>query len=222
MAIALGQSPNAVSSATAGTTIASAYGSAVAAGTFLFGMVQWASPADTETCTVSDSVNGSWTAIGSPQHDTTNHISTQNFYFLSSGAGTPTVTGTISTSVSFRIIKVVSLTGVASIEGTPTYSTGAATSATAPAVTPAVSTDAILATCAPADSVTAASAPMTMFSGTLSGLGIANDLNAGTSAVTPTFTKNGTGKYFASAVVLVASGGGGGSASQTLSTLGVG
>lgn len=220
MAIAIDQSPATASSSSAGTTIAKAYGSAVAAGTFLICLVQWASATDTETCAVSDTVNSGWTAIGSAQHDTTNHLSAQCFYVASSSAGTPTVTATISASNSLRVLHITSWTGVSGIEGTPSYNATNLVDTTCSAVTPAVSTDAILAMCAPADSVTAAGTGFTMVSNISGGLGFEYQLLAGTSAVTPHFTKNGTGKSINLSVVLAASASG--SNAYLLPLLGVG
>ena len=80
------------------------FGSAVSAGSLLVASVYWNSTiAQAYTCSVSDSVNGAWTAVGSPLDGTVGEglegLRIQMFYFLSSAAGTPTVTADISTNV---------------------------------------------------------------------------------------------------------------------------
>lgn len=219
MAIALDQSPTGTDSAVAGTTIAKAWSSGVPATASLFCIVQWQS--STATCSAADSVNGAWTAMGSPQRDVANSLSAQLFYFLSSGAGTPTVTATISGSVNYRAIVPVSFTGVAAIEGTPSYNFGNATSAPAPTVTPAVGNDMVLAACLPNDTVVSVASPFTMLSVGTTGLGFAYDLLAGTGALTPTFSKNGTANFIGATMVLTATGGAV-AQRQNLSLLGVG
>ena len=76
-------------SATSGTGIS--LGFAVSAGDLL--VIQMAGGSGTlGTDTVSDSINGSWTCLSSQTYNSGKHI--QLCYFLSSGAGTPTVTPT--------------------------------------------------------------------------------------------------------------------------------
>jgi len=93
-------------------TLALAFSSAVAVGRALVAACIWGSA--TQTCTVSDSVNGAWTAIGSPQRGTGNltGYTIQLFYFLCTGAGTPTVTMTCSGSNTYRDIAIHEFSGI--------------------------------------------------------------------------------------------------------------
>lgn len=75
---------------TAGASIAQAYGSAVKAGSLLYA----AFGTDNNTAlSVSDSVNGAWTAVGAG-NTVNGTLVTRAFYKLNSAAGTPTVTAT--------------------------------------------------------------------------------------------------------------------------------
>lgn len=109
MAIAPAQSRGTFAS-TSSATIALAYSGAVTSGRTLLCFVGWFST--TATCSVSDSVNGAWTAVGSPSTGTGGfNVRGQFFRLNSTASGTPTVTATVSGSVTYRILHIFELTG---------------------------------------------------------------------------------------------------------------
>lgn len=69
-----------------------AYSSSVTAGSLLFAAVFWAG--SSATCTISDDLNGAWTALGSPQTGSEDEANNrlQFFYKINALAGTTTVT----------------------------------------------------------------------------------------------------------------------------------
>ena len=73
-----------------------AFTSSVTSGSLLFCVVGWSS--NTTTCTVADNVNGSWTAVGSPQTGSGDlaNFRVQMFYLIGAGSGSTTVTATLS------------------------------------------------------------------------------------------------------------------------------
>lgn len=112
MAIALTQETQFWDGSTS-TTTAKAYASNVTAGGFLWCYVAWKS--STATCTVSDSRNGAWTAVGSAQTGSGSLAGwrCQMFYFPNAAAGATTVTATISASVTTRGLAISEFSGVA-------------------------------------------------------------------------------------------------------------
>lgn len=86
---------------TTGPTLALAYSGAVQRQSLLVAGIFWNRDAS-QTVTVADSVNSSWTALGTPFAAAgvlvPYHI--QMFYFSGTGAGTPTVTATFSANIS--------------------------------------------------------------------------------------------------------------------------
>lgn len=93
-------------------TIVCAYDAAVLAGSLLWCGIMYDSTGGITTSGVSDSVNGAWTQAGV---STTNEFSARQeiWYKLNTGAGTPTVTVTLSGSAGFRRLTVTEVTGVA-------------------------------------------------------------------------------------------------------------
>lgn len=121
-------------SGSSGNTIAKAFTGAVTAGSTLAAVVMWSST--TATVTVSDSVNGSWTA------DATSLASggsrrAQWFYFKSTASGTPTVTATVSGNVNERNLHIFEIPSIN--QTTPVDSSNGATgTSTTPTATPTV------------------------------------------------------------------------------------
>lgn len=114
--------------ATAGTTVAATYGSPVTAGNLLVCGIGCDVNA---TITVSDSVNGAWTAIGTRL--TNSALNSQMFYKANTAAGTPTVTATCG-SGNYRNLRIGEWGGVATT--TPLDANNGTTgSSTTPATT---------------------------------------------------------------------------------------
>lgn len=136
-----------------GTTIAQAYSSAVVAGNTLWCAVS-TNDAAGASITVSDSVNGSWTALDLAD-DTVGHQAIRHFYFPNAAAGTPTVTATFSLTSTLRTIWITEITGVKGApldgnngqvqaspgSGTDAISSGTATNANSPAFIISLSMD---------------------------------------------------------------------------------
>ncbi|MDB6107838.1 MAG: hypothetical protein JWO52_7837 [Gammaproteobacteria bacterium] len=131
MSIALAQN----TSGTGGfvLTLAQAYAGAVGAGSSLYAVFAY-SDEHGSGITCADSVNGAWTAVGTPLHDTTNAYWYGAFKFDNTGAGTPTVTLTYAGNQPNK-------TGIwiAEVSGTSGYDTQAAQLV----VSPGTATDAI-------------------------------------------------------------------------------
>lgn len=127
-----------------------AYTSNVGAGHLLVGAVYWNS--SSLTCSVSDNVNGAWTAVGSAQVGVTSLSawSMQMFYFLSSGSGATTVTADISgavLSIGIAIHEYSFTGGSVSVDGTPVYNNHASATPTTNAVVTTVAADLLFAAC---------------------------------------------------------------------------
>jgi hypothetical protein len=98
------------------------YDNNVGAGHLLVAACFW--DVNTETCTVSDPNNGTWTAVGSPKTGTGALASFrgQLFYVLSSAAGATTVTANVSAAANANLaIHEYSSTDVVSVDGIPVY-----------------------------------------------------------------------------------------------------
>lgn len=92
------------------SSFAKAYASNVTAGSLLVATVAWAS--GTQTCTVSGSLNGAFTAIvASLGQNATGGISAQIFYKVAGSSGAETVTATFSGTNSTQEISIYELAG---------------------------------------------------------------------------------------------------------------
>jgi cobalamin synthase len=103
------------------TTIALAFGSAVASGNYIYAAAfQGTAGATTMTC--ADSINGSYPAA----LDTLNlsGASVAHFAFGPSAGGTPTVTVTYSATSAFRGIFIAEITGTSGLDTGGTYHSG--------------------------------------------------------------------------------------------------
>jgi hypothetical protein len=92
------QEAHGTSGTTPATTFSVTYSGPAAAGNALITWVVVGNGCSTQTVTVADNVNGSWTAATNPQVDNTACSQGQWFYFLNARGGTTQVTATISTS----------------------------------------------------------------------------------------------------------------------------
>lgn len=112
MASTLAQATVANFSVSAGTTIAKAYGSNVTSGNLLVAVVGWAS--STQTCTVSGSLNGAFTAIAtSLGTNATQPFRAETFWKVATSSGAETITATISGSNGQREIEIFEIAGAA-------------------------------------------------------------------------------------------------------------
>lgn len=96
-----------------GTTVAASR-TGIATGNLLACWVSWASNGGTATtCTVSDPVNGAWTAVGVPQLDATANQYLAQFYFTPTAAivGALVVTATINASTNKKTVALLELSG---------------------------------------------------------------------------------------------------------------
>lgn len=128
---------------TAGTSTALAFGSAVGAGSILIAYTDFDAAT---TGSVSDSVNGAWTAIDTPENWSGTHEG-QAYLFVGTAAGTPTVTLTTAASSASRALLIAEYSGYGSLEasGRAIGNSGAGTTWTEPSLTPSLSTDAVIA-----------------------------------------------------------------------------
>lgn len=123
MAGAIVQSAYAVDDGGGGSTTIAATLNGVTAGNHLIAHVGWSS--STATCSVSD---GTAYSTGDSDRDDTNQDG-QVFYLENAGAGSHTITATLSTSQSFRRIRVCEVSGLAT-SSSKDQATGQAQSAT--------------------------------------------------------------------------------------------
>ncbi len=122
-----------------GTSIAFALTAAVTVHNCLVAAVFWGS--GTATCSVSDPTNGTWTpAPGGPQYGVGGlaGVGFQMFYMLNAGAGSYTITATISASVTFVGLAVTEEAGTAttSFDQMAYLATTGTSSSTCAAITP--------------------------------------------------------------------------------------
>ena len=92
------------------TTIAATYANPVLAGSTLVAHIGYYSAPQAITC--SDSVNGSWTVLSNIA-DSSAGYSVASIAFQNSGSGTPAVTVTFPTSVSYRAIEIIEVANAA-------------------------------------------------------------------------------------------------------------
>lgn len=150
---------NAARLLSAGTTLNVTFSGAVAAGNMLFCC---AGGGSTGSLAVSDSVNGSYTPIGSQQVGTGGNASAsiEAFWIPATLAGTPTVTMTFGTSATFLTLAVGEYAGVGGIESFAYSNSGSVAS---PAVNPSIWSwhpgNAVIEICFPSNSVTAIASP---------------------------------------------------------------
>src|SRR5687768_12674598 len=99
-------------SSSGSTSIVLAYDAAVLSGSLLYAAVAYDAGGGITTTGVSDSVNGAWTQAGASDQDEFDNR-TEIWYRENSGAGTPTVTVSLSASAGFRQLIVTEVTGAA-------------------------------------------------------------------------------------------------------------
>jgi hypothetical protein len=134
---------------TSGTSVSLGYATDFAAGDFLWCAVAW-NPS-TVTATVSDSRNGAWTAVGSPQTGAgaLANYRLQMFYRENSAAaaGNRTVTATFSASANPRGIVIAEFSGVATSASldTSAYQSVNSNGITAPSITTTNANDVLIA-----------------------------------------------------------------------------
>lgn len=147
----------------AGATTTKAYTTQnCTSGSLLVATAYWQS--GTATCSLSDSTNGAWTAVGSPQVGTGANAgwSKQDFYFSGNASvAKPTVTMTVSASVGERGLAIHEYTGVGVLESQGFQNVTANSSAATPSKTPAASTDLVYCSCITSSHVTAVSTGFT-------------------------------------------------------------
>lgn len=135
---------------TSASSTALAYNGAVGSGSLLVAAVGWNDAA--VTCTVADSVNGAWTALGSPQTGagglTTFRL--QLFYRANTAVGTPTVTATFSGPVTRRGIGIHEYSGmeiVNPVDGAAVYTNDNSTTPTSSPITTTFPVDLLFCAC---------------------------------------------------------------------------
>lgn len=155
-----------LSGASTGTTRALAYSTAnLTAGSFLIGVFAWND--QTSTCSVSDSSNGAWTALGSALLGSGGLAgwSSQFFYFANNAATVkPTVTMTTTNSNPERDLAIFEYKFAGAggaIEGSAQYSNASGTTPSSSTVTPVSSSDFCFAYNFNSGSVSAVNAPFT-------------------------------------------------------------
>ena len=153
-----------VEDATSGTSTALAYTGALTSGTFLIALVAWNS--SSLTASVSDSVNGAWTALGSPFTGVSGLASWRaQLFALAGNAATSaaTVTATISGTVAQRRLAIHEYSNVATYDA-PSYANATNTTGThtCPSVTPGLSTDQVFEAVVSQAAITTVDAPFTI------------------------------------------------------------
>jgi len=176
------------------------YETNLTAGSLLITAVYWNHA--TATCDTSDSLNGAWTPLGSPQTgaDSLAAWRLQFFYFLNSAAGAAGVTSTISEAVTMAhaIHEHSSSFGGAAVQldGGATYSSpiNQAGSTTTGAVVTTADSDLLFAGCVAEVSVSAAGAGFVIRElAAFNGNGTEDDLDGGSAgSKTAGFTLSGT------------------------------
>lgn len=220
MAIAVVQSRGTFSAASS-ATLALAFTNPVVAGNTLAYFLGWNST--TATASASDSVNGAGTLAASSLATGTGGFvaRAQIIYRAITASGTPTVTATISTSVPYRILHIVELSGVDTANPLDAAGAGAGSST------------------APSASLTTVTANTLLFGGTYveqtgsaggGFTGLQNTdgnqseykLQAATGATSVAFVQSPTGRWAATAAAFKAATGGGGVTVEQLAAMGVG
>jgi hypothetical protein len=131
VAIAAAQTTVGTFAVTSSATLAQAYGSNVVAGNLLVVRCGWGS--SSQTCSVSGSLNGAFTAIaGSLATNATAPFRAQVFYKVAASSGAETITMTCSGSNTQREIVIEELSGASSTQpDSSTAATGNSTNPTA-------------------------------------------------------------------------------------------
>lgn len=133
MAIAAAQTTVGGFATTSAATLAKAYGSNVTAGNVLVALVGWGS--STQTCTVSGSLNGAFTAIAtSLATNASGPFRAEVFFKTAASSGSETVTMTCSGSNTQREIVIYELSGVDTVN-IPDSSNAGSGSSTNPTIT---------------------------------------------------------------------------------------
>src|ERR1700751_469952 len=136
-AISFVQEAHADSGSNSVTTFTVGFSSAVTLGDTLIAWVGEGTGCGGPTIAVADNVNGSWTAVGSPQLDPTACSQVQWFYFANSRGGTIQVTATFSASEP-AAVSILEYSGIAT---TPyDASSGANNPSSVAITTPSVTT----------------------------------------------------------------------------------
>jgi hypothetical protein len=119
--------------ATAGTTLALAYGSPVVAGNRLIAVCIWtAASGAATTCTVTDSQGNTWTAIPETLATSVNNRRSQIFHAPAGSSTADTVTMTLAASVGERVICLTEVSGLSgSLGAAVVAATGTAANPTA-------------------------------------------------------------------------------------------
>lgn len=112
-----------------GTSVGRAYSSAVGSGSLLIAQITWWSQTSTAP-SVSDSVNGAWTVIGTPVTSGATQVSILA-YRANTGAGTPTVTASWGSAVDFPAISTYEFSGAATSSPVDVSATAGPTAGTA-------------------------------------------------------------------------------------------
>lgn len=224
MAVAKVQQASANAGA-AGTTVAATFGSNNTSGNLLVATVTWWRNATTTTCSVADTANGAWTAVGTPSSVTAFglNLRSQVFYKANCAAGANTVTATTSGTVDDRSIAVFEFSGCATSSVLDNNASGSGSSATPSFDIATVDANSLIVGCwwngntfGAGANYTAGPAP--------EGHSSQYDLDAGAGGtVAFNCTQAASAAYTGSAAAfLIASGGGGTPAPKLLASTGVG
>lgn len=222
MAIAAAQTTVGTFTNASAATLAKAYGSNVTSGNLLVALCGWGAAG--QTCTVSGSLNGAFTAIaGSLGTNVTMGFRTQIFFKQAASSGAETVTMTCSGSNTDREIVIYELSGAATA-GQPDSSHGANGNSTNP-------TDSITIVAQPGWIVAygvCAAGTITVGSGYSSDVAQNGDLAehkaySATGATSVPFVDASSGQWVVSCAAFTdAAGGGGGITPKQLAAMGVG
>jgi hypothetical protein len=211
---------------TSGSSKSLAYASNVTAGSLLWVFVAWGS--STATVTVADNLNGSWTAVGSPQTGagTIGNYRCQMFYRPNAAAGATTVTATFSASISNRGLAIAEFSGADTAAPLDQFAYLSVNSSgiTTPTITTTNANDVLLAGAVVQSSITAAGGGYTLMA---SGTGFASNATeyqivAATGTYGPNFTEGGANDNLVAMSAFKAAAGGAPAATPLLRLLGVG
>lgn len=202
------------------TSVVLSYLSALTSGSLLVGAAYWNDTGN--SATVSDSVNGSWTAAGSPQNGAgaLSAYRFQCFYDLSNAATTAATVTCTSSAGADVALAIHEYTGTSvALNGTPSYSnfTGS-TTVTSGTVTTTVANAMLFCGCVTSNAASTAGAGYTKREGANFGSNITeDDLDAGAAgSQTATFTVAGSGDNTIVGLIAFSEGGGAAAAVSTV------
>jgi len=168
-----------------------AFAAPVTAGNTLIATIGWDSSAANSITSVSDNLNGNWTAAGALEQG--NSCSAAIYYFHNTLGGTCTVTVHIATSMPYLEISVIEVSGLAGVIDAYTANTHGSpdTTATPGNLVATGPNDFLIAFCVPGTNVNGGTTGWSFTNFSDSGNGYETLIAASAGTYSPTFTMDG-------------------------------